>query len=229
MNAQDIASIVRNLKGLIPGSKGFWLPIKNELGVQVGALIPIDFDMASQPAVVSSLTKWRKMFMKYFLTQFDATDERTQAWLTNVVLPDNSKILFLIQDETGKSIGNYAVRDISPDGAELDNLIRGEKGGDPKLVFYAELTLLKWLYDELKIPRVTLRVLSGNLKTLALHQSVGFKEVGRTSIRKIKTADGFQYETNPSSQTGNGDSQLLMFELNRDDFHRINNAKKELA
>ena len=160
------------------------------------------------------------MFMRYFLTQFPATDDRTRDWLERVVLPSPTRILFRIITEDGIAVGNVGVCGISPDTAELDNLIRGEHGGDPQLIFYSELTLLNWLFEHLQVEKVTLHVFSNNVKTLNLHSSVGFLEDARLRLTK-ELRDGEAQYLVESDHGGAVDFRYVRMKLSAQDFrHR---------
>ena len=57
------------------------LPVRNENGRDVGYLACIDIGLAHDPSIVEAMTVWRRRYMKNFLTQFEATNARTKAWL----------------------------------------------------------------------------------------------------------------------------------------------------
>jgi hypothetical protein len=105
--------------------------------------------------------------------------------LENVVLPSSDRVLFLILEDEGKPIGNFGVCSLTPNAAELDNLIRGERGGDPNLIFYSEIAMLSWLYWGIGINSVSLHVFSNNAKTIALHSSVGFAVAKKYRLNRI--------------------------------------------
>src|SRR5687768_11930806 len=72
----------------------------------VALLRPVATDPQSvNPTDVRLLTAWRNKFVTSFLTEFNATSEQTTGWLTNVVGPDDTRILFMIDDLTGRTFG----------------------------------------------------------------------------------------------------------------------------
>ena len=75
------------------------------------------------------MTIWRNASMSSFLTQFNATEHRTKEWLDNVILPACDRLLFELLDDQNNSIGHAGVTNFNIKSAELDNFIRGEKGG----------------------------------------------------------------------------------------------------
>lgn len=173
------ADLVKNLKADTLGK--FEIEVYDIESKPIGFLSLLQKADTCNQHVVESLTKWRNKYMRFFLTQFTATTERTKAWLTNVVIPSSDKLLFLIRDYDRNLIGNFGVANISKDKCELDNLIRGERGGHPKLVYFSEIALLKWLFDK-GVNQVNLHVFSNNWPTIKLHKSVGFLETIRTIV-----------------------------------------------
>lgn len=189
----ELIETIRRIKSARHHDNRFLIPIRDEFGSELGALVAIDAALSKDSDVVRHLTRWRAMFMRHFLTQFEATPERTASWLGNVVLPKNDRVLFLIQDERGVAIGNFGVCGISPQHAELDNLIRGEKGGATRLIFYSEVALLSWLYWSLSIPYVSLNVFSNNVRTITHHKRVGFTERETRKLSRIQEGREITY------------------------------------
>jgi RimJ/RimL family protein N-acetyltransferase len=176
------------------------LGICDDCGRYIGSLLCMDSALASEDSIVSSLTAWRQRYMKYFLTQFSANDDRTRAWLRSVVIPSYDRILFIIVASTNEVIGNFGVCNLTNSEGELDNLIRGEKGGHRKLVYFSELALLSWMFGRLNYEKAYLHVFSNNLPTINLHSSIGFK-VQNVSLLKRKESPGLVEHT-IDSETG---------------------------
>lgn len=212
-----LPEIVRIFKGLEEGNIVREIPIFDDSHQYIGKLKPIDIELVQDQMVIESLTKWRQKFMRFFMTQFEATPERTGKWLKNNVLTDDSRLLFLIYDENNKLIGNFGICNIQEQNVELDNLIRGEKGGHKHLIFFSELTLISWLYS-LDVVNIYLRVFSNNFKTISLHSSVGFKPKEILALQKdINNSNEITYIAVPSSpqkeQLG-----LIIMELDKSSF-----------
>jgi hypothetical protein len=178
--------IIRQYKQNNDITKRFKLPILDNKGQNLGELVCIDDALSKESMLVNDLTYWRSQHMRYFLTQFTATPERTAAWLERVVLQSDDRILFLICTETGESIGNFGVCNIGTIRGELDNLIRGRKGGHPRLVYYSELAMLAWLFGSLSLQEANLWVFSNNIRTIQLHSSIGFSICQTKRISRSK-------------------------------------------
>ena len=207
----DVVSSLKNNT-----SEKFSIAIKDNNDKAIGSLVLVQKRDANNPIILDALTRWRKKYMKYFLTQFNASTNRTKSWLENIVIPSTDRLLFLILDEDNNLIGNFGIADILFDRCELDNLIRGEKGGHPKLIYFSELSLLKWLFLEKKVKRVNLHVFANNLPTIKLHKSVGFVEIGRRKLERVQSKDGaVSFDETQIFSEGNSIEYLeLMLESN---------------
>src|ERR1044072_6646865 len=92
----------------------------------LGYLTPITRQMAEKQGIVDALYRWRRARMTSFLTAFIPTPEKTRRYLTEFSLPDAARILFLVTDCDSRYVGHIGLCNISPDGAEVDNVMRGE-------------------------------------------------------------------------------------------------------
>jgi hypothetical protein len=181
---QSLSDIVLSCKANAAPETRLAISVLNPDGKFIGRLACVDRGGCADPELISSLTAWRQKFMRFFLTQFEATGVRTQSWLETVVLPAPDRLLFVIVSESGEAIGNFGLCDLTETSGELDNLIRGRKGGDPKLIYYSELALLSWLFGRYGHEEARLHVFSNNYPTLRLHASVGFSVAETIRISK---------------------------------------------
>lgn len=177
----------------------FRINIVNDNYEKIGYLRPITKSILLNDFIIKKLTKWRNNAMQFFMTQFNATFERTKNWLNKTVLSDNTRVLFIIYDSSGKAIGNYGFTRLNEYSAEIDNLIRGETGGHPQLIYYAEVALIKWMFSNLKIEEITGDIFSDNIIPLLMHKELGFlirekyplqKKVINNEIQWIKGKTG---------------------------------------
>lgn len=165
------------------------VPILDDRGLPAGRLRPITHAAAADAQLITLLTDWRNANGRFFLTQFEATSERTRRWLADVVLPDDSRLMFMIEDDTGVPIGHVGVRRLNEPVVELDNMIRGRPGGAGQLMFWAELALLKWLFDVRKADGACLHVFSNNWIPIGIHQAIGFKIVETVPLVRRQVGD----------------------------------------
>lgn len=112
---------------------------------------------------VRVLTEWRNRFVKSFLTQFEATENRTEKWLTDVVGPDPTRILFMLDDAQGHTVGYLGLAFIEweQQTGEADAIVRGAEVA-PGVMAKALFTLLDWAYQQLGLNSLGARVRSDN-------------------------------------------------------------------
>ena len=138
---------------------------------------------------VRALTEWRNRFMGSFLSEFVATEARTERWLVESVGPDDSRILFMLDDLGGRTVGHMGLASIDWDRrwAEADSVTRG--GEAPRgLVTSALHALWRWGQDALGLLELGVRVRSDN-SALAFYEKAGFRELHRVPLRREQLGD----------------------------------------
>ena len=80
----------------------------------------------SDAADTARLTEWRNRFVRAFLTEFEATEERTSHWLKESVAPDETRILFMLDLPDGGTVGylGLAFIDWESGRGEADAVVR---------------------------------------------------------------------------------------------------------
>ncbi|WP_417911584.1 GNAT family N-acetyltransferase [Candidatus Electronema sp. TJ] len=200
--------------------KNFSILIRKQNGQAIGRLSCVDRVTAKNNFIIAALTTWRQRYMKYFMTQFQATHDRTRKWIEDIVIPSHNRILFLICLLDGEAIGNFGACNLSKKSGELDNLIRGKKGGDPQLIYFTEIALLNWMFDYLDYDIVKLRVFSNNYLTIRLHYSVGFSITHVVKLFRQEFNGTVEYIENYKTEYPVNFSCLHM-ELSRDIFYNM--------
>jgi hypothetical protein len=163
-----------------PGEQGRALPlldipiITTEC-VRVGRLTPFTNATLSDHALVEELTLWRNKNSQFFLTQFEATVPRTIRWLEKAVLADPTRLMFFVHDLGDEPVGHVGVMRLDHPIVELDNMIRGRSGGGGQLMYWAEVSLLRWLFQVRRVTGVCLHVLSNNWLPISIHSEIGFR------------------------------------------------------
>ena len=129
------------------------------------------------------LSEWRNRHVRSFLTEFNATPQRTQEWLTKVVAHDISRILFMIEELGQHPLGyiGMAFIDYGRHVAEADSVVRGNTG-HPGIMTLALQTLIEWARACLGIKKFGVRVLNDN-PAVAFYEKFGFREVKRTPLQ----------------------------------------------
>lgn len=168
------------------------IPITNRDNQIVGNLRLITASEAALPDVVACMTDWRNANRQFFLTQFTATPARTARWLSGVILSDKTRSMYLVEDAEGRAIGQVGVKCLGTECPELDNMIRGRPGGDPQLMFFAELAVLRFLFANRSVRSVCLWVFSRNWIPIGIHQSIGFRPERLEPLFRVEHGDEVQ-------------------------------------
>ena len=176
------------------------LAVRNREGERIGSLQLIDRALAREPSTAVAMTQWRQRFMGAFLTQFEASSERTAAWLERVVLPSGDRMLFLMCAADGTPVGNLGICNLRERSGEVDNVLRGERTGDPRLAYYCQLAMLDWMFGTLGFDEASLHVFSNNERAVRLYEEVGFA-VTRTIPLSRRSSPGL-VEYLPDSAEG---------------------------
>lgn len=159
--------------------------LKDENSNILCELWPLNDSCLLTDEIVELLVKWRNRFMRYFKTQFKAEPLTTKQWLQNNILL-NDRILFLIVVED-KPIGHYGLCNINEVAVELDNAIRGERGGTPDLFIRIEKYLIQFCFQKLKVECISAKVLSNNFLAISMHQNLGFEAVKKYPLRLVES------------------------------------------
>lgn len=153
----------------------------------IGKLLPVGEWILNDVEKIQLICDWRSKTMRMFLTQFENSFSLAKNYLEKVPIKSPDRILFLILDEQDRLIGHIGLANINKDSCEIDNMMRGEAGGDTQLMTAAEQTLLDWCFTQLHVSLCTVVVLSYNWLAQMLHESVGFSEIGRYPLLKKET------------------------------------------
>ena len=161
---------------------------------------------------VSVLTEWRNRYVKSFLTEFEATEERTAKWLTEVVGPDPTRILFMLDVANGQTIGYLGLAFIDWDArtGEADAIVRGVSGA-PGLMTKALLTLLRWAHERLGLTGgLNVRVRSDNPHAVEFYSRLA-TETRRVPLREVEDAGMNRWIEDNSVPTSSAQLVYLSF------------------
>jgi RimJ/RimL family protein N-acetyltransferase len=132
---------------------------------------------------VQLLTDGRNAHVQAFLTEFVATNERTAAWLRQVVTPNPGKVLFVLEGEDGP-VGYMGLDFIDWDArsGEIDAIVRVHPR-HPGAMSTGTQSLIAWARSELDLDEINVRVRSDNL-ALEFYRRLGFRELARVPLRR---------------------------------------------
>jgi RimJ/RimL family protein N-acetyltransferase len=176
------------LAGIMDGLESLEIPICDDNGSRIGSMRPLTKQHIQDHDIVEKLTDWRNRYKAFFLTQFEATPERTRHWLETIAFSETNRLLFLIYSED-LLVGHYGFRDLIGDSVLADNLLRGERDGHPMLMKYAVLALVEWLFDAMRVNEVYGYIFADNAMGLKLNRDVGFVCVDTLPLQKQVDGD----------------------------------------
>lgn len=186
---KEIAVINKYLSELAERS----IAISDHQDSQLAIMKPLNRDSMHNIREIATLfSKWREKARKFFKTGFEPDVNRTESWLRDVVIGNPHKLLYLILVD-GKIIGHFGLTNISNRSAELDNAIRGVKGGHPDLFKYVEYVILDLAFNFLKVDSVYGNLFSNNFLATTLHKQFGFSEKYRKPLKLVTKQEGWEY------------------------------------
>jgi hypothetical protein len=187
----------------------------------IGFLVPVGEWILSDEEKIAQIQLWRQRTMRMFLTQFESTFEKTFGYLKNLSIAQEGRVFFLLYDDKHRFVGHIGIAGVDGSIGELDNLVRGVDGGHPRLVYFAEVTLLHWCFQNLGIAESDVRVISYNWLVLALHEEVGYQHVENIPLKKI-TKEGVVFHEPTNKDESNVKYSCTKMLLKKDVFYEIN-------
>jgi RimJ/RimL family protein N-acetyltransferase len=140
------------------------------------------------------VTEVRKKFCHMFSSYFDITIERTKQWIVeSLEKKDWIQFLVYVNGEKIGTIGNNRY-DKSNNSAELDNLAKFFETEYRGLFNIVEKVYLKWMFDTLKLDKITEKLFTDNYTALNSHLKCGFKILGVIPSKRKFTNDGWVWE-----------------------------------
>jgi RimJ/RimL family protein N-acetyltransferase len=171
-------------KGAGDGLPGLCLPVGSPV---VALLRPLGTTPGTTGlADIARLTNWRNRFVTAFLTEFEATPERTARWLATTVHQDDTKIIFMVDELDGRTVGYMGLAAINWDSGyfEADSIVRGEPA--PRGLMGESLkTLMRWAAAQFGFGDPWVRVRSDN-PALRFYEEIGFEEQFCVPLRRTE-------------------------------------------
>lgn len=168
------------------------IPIFDKMQNTIGFLRPVTADYrTTTPACVELFSRWREENPTLSLARFQVTNERTERWLDRLVVENDNRIIFLIQDSAGEYIGHigFAGFRYEKRAAEVDSVLRGKKGVHPRMMEWAMDALICWGKRELGLEHIDLEVYSANEHAIQFYKRCGFCEGHLIPLRRVELSD----------------------------------------
>lgn len=195
------------------------VPVTNQASDRIGTLVPVGAWILEDSPTIEAICAWRQAAMRMFLVQFESTHARTRSYLKDLSIGQEGRLFFMLFDETNQLIGHLGVSEVNEQGCELDNVMRAVKGGDPRLIYYAEATLLHWSFTNLHVEECCARVVSYNWMAISLHEEIGFLAVETVALRKYQNGDRTCHDVvdKSAANVGYGCTRMV---LQKDNFYQ---------
>ena len=177
------------------------LPIFDSKKNEIGKLIPIGNWILTDKKKIENLSMWRQKNMKFFFSQFNSNCKRTLWYIKNLSIEQNNRIFFLIYTNNDKLIGHIGLAEIEKNFATMDNMVRGEEGGDPKLMYYSMIAIINWSFKILNIENLYGKIISYNWLTIFLYEEISFKIIERIPLKKIEKNGEINHKDVNSSES----------------------------
>lgn len=161
-----------------------------------GFLIPVCELHKNDDRLISQLTQWRKENSFAYPSQLPVTIDSTKLWLDEKLLKIEGRILFIILDKYGQSIGHLGFANAINDHCELelDNVLRGIQNVRLGIMTNAVKTLIKWAQETLLPKTISLRVFSDNEKAIKFYHRLGFTNDRLIPLKTNQKVNGIVYE-----------------------------------
>jgi perosamine synthetase len=143
-----------------------------------GMLFPVCGLHAADERLLDRLGQWRRENSFAFPGRGPVTPEWAATWLRADVLDDAGRILFLVLDRFGHTVGHVGLAAADDLALEVTDVVRGEKTVQPGLMSAAVAGLLAWAEDCFRPARVHLHV-PANLHAIRFFERAGFRTAGR--------------------------------------------------
>lgn len=168
--------------------------------------------------------KWREMYWMGYDTKFKGTIEKTKKWISEQILNNPERIAFMILVD-GQKIGHFGITDYAEedDSVWFENGIRGVRKSLPGLMEAVERKLIQWLFYDVKISKIKLRLFSDNIKPINLHERCGFLAIESIPIKRIFTDDGWTWrKMEITSDEEFGERYYNIMELKKEYWEKLN-------
>ena len=169
-------------------------------GIDNARLRPVSCEQPAS-ADVYYLTHWRNQNVHAFLSEFVATEVRTERWLREYVGPDPTRIVFMV--EVGDQIVGYmglAQIDWDRRSFELDGIVRGRADAPRGVMTCGVLAMIDWAVNDLRLDRPAVRVLAHNAHAVAFYHQMGFADSHCVALHRATSNSESQLTEEPTGE-----------------------------
>ena len=156
---------------------------------------PVTWGDLDNKKIIQQLKSWRSENQNAFLRVFNVTIAGTLSWLKKGVLEREDRLLFLVNDIYGETIGHVGISSFNFEKktCEIDNIVRGKVSSQSKVMESAVKGLLTWIFEKIEPECIELRVFNFNTKALALYYRLGFQLDALYPLEKTAKGDEIEW------------------------------------
>ena len=138
------------------------------------------------------ITKWRRENINWYDSEFSPTELKTKKWLQNNIIGNSNNVLFFIL-VNGKKVGHIGLDSYNEklNYVYIMSVVKGENIVFPRLMEYVGKELIEWIFKNLEILIIRIRVFSDNYKAINMNERIGMLTVNSIPMKKTKKNDGF--------------------------------------
>ena len=141
----------------------------------------------SQKELIENLRDWRQQANGWFLTESDGSLTATESWIRNYV--GKGDYFWIIKLNDGKPVGHVGIKKHEKE-FELDNLVRGERGGPGELMFIACKQAMEQVSANCTVENFINQTFEDNIAALRIHKRLGFQIRERRVMELVGVGGG---------------------------------------
>jgi hypothetical protein len=214
--------LIRRMKGL-PGGAGERLPIRDEGMNEIGFLKAFDRADLDDRALIETMAEARTGFKRFFLTQFDVTPENKRAWLESSVLGNDNKMLFLVETQDGRVVGQDGFTLLGGGAFALDGTMRWARGGHMRLFEMSQLERARICFGLLGLSLCKIELFKKNAMAAYVVRKGGFAFEKEHQL-SVSHEGGKVVYARVGAGSANTDEKLWTFSMTREEFERLHGS-----
>ena len=153
-------------------------------------LVPLSHMHIQNSKIVEELCNLRNDFISIYPNSSPADFSSTQIWLKELVISNDSRILFLVVDKKNRIHGHLGLWQRDDLNLELDNVLKAPHSKVPGLFGAAVIAIEKWINELVNVSELNLRVLESNEHAIKFYVKNGYSEISRKPMNWVSNGQG---------------------------------------
>ncbi len=171
---------------------------------QDGFLLPICEAHIPDDQLLYRLTEWRNTNLSVYPAQFIASVDSTRSWLVEKLLNVPDRILFLVVDNAGNSIGHLGFNECINEEMlfEIDNVVMGMQSKNKRIFSKAFVALIDWARKTINVEGFFLRVMEDSPTAINFYIKNFFVEEKKIPLVKEASKNFISYRMAKDGERG---------------------------